>query len=90
MTVSPRTVEALCREGWDIVRVVDVLPVTAADEEVLELARRENRVVVTQDLDFSALVALQGFNRPSQDQLRHGCTVTIEDAVVRVRAVPIG
>jgi predicted nuclease of predicted toxin-antitoxin system len=32
---------------------------------ILELARNQNRVIVTQDLDFSTLLALSGFDRPS-------------------------
>jgi predicted nuclease of predicted toxin-antitoxin system len=70
MNLSPRTVEALQRQGWDIVRVSDLLPVTASDEEILELAQREGRVIVTQDLDFSALLALGDYSRPSLITLR--------------------
>jgi len=46
------------------------LPVNASDLEILDLARQEGRVVVTQDLDFSALLALEGYNRPSLITLR--------------------
>lgn len=37
----------------------------AEDIEILEFARRENRVVITQDLDFSSLLALGGYEKPS-------------------------
>ncbi|MBC7251051.1 MAG: DUF5615 family PIN-like protein, partial [Anaerolineae bacterium] len=47
-----------------------ILPVHASDQEILELARRQNRAVVTQDLDFSALLALGGYDRPSLVILR--------------------
>ena len=70
MNLSPLTVESLQREGWDIVRVSNLLPVDATDREILELARREDRVVVTQDLDFSALLALGGHRWPSLVTLR--------------------
>lgn len=70
MNISPKTITALQGHGWDIVRVSDLLPVHAPDADILELARRENRVVVTQDLDFSALVALAGLNQPSLVTLR--------------------
>jgi len=70
MNISPKTVEALQHQGWDIVRVSQLLPVNAPDQEILELARREDRVVVTQDLDFSALLALGGYDRPSLITLR--------------------
>jgi predicted nuclease of predicted toxin-antitoxin system len=71
--------------------------------------------VITQDLDFSALLALGKFNRPSlisirmsvsdpetisrkllrvlpemEKVLQEGCAITIEDAAVRVRKLPIG
>ncbi len=70
MNLSPLTVESLRREGWDIIRVSSLLPVDATDQEILELARREGRVLVTQDLDFSALLALGGHHQPSLLTLR--------------------
>ncbi len=53
-----------------MVRVSEVLPATASDSEILEFARREERVIVTQDLDFSTLLALGGYNQPSLITLR--------------------
>jgi predicted nuclease of predicted toxin-antitoxin system len=70
MNISPKTVVLLRERGWDIVRVPELLPVGATDEQVLERARVEGRVVVTQDLDFSALLALRGEDRPSLITLR--------------------
>jgi len=70
MNISPKTVEALRRQGWDIVRVSQFLPANAPDLEILDLARRENRAVVTQDLDFSTLLVLGGHDRPSVVTLR--------------------
>lgn len=70
MNISPKTVEALRQHGWDIVRISQFLPVNASDQEVLEFARREERTVITQDLDFSALLALGGYDRPSLITLR--------------------
>ncbi len=37
----------------------------AADSEILEFARQQNRIIVTQDLDFSFLLALTGYEKPS-------------------------
>lgn len=68
--ISPLTVVALQQQGYDILRVTEVLPATATDTEILELARIENRIVLTQDLDFSALVALSGYVQPSLVTLR--------------------
>jgi len=68
--ISPVTVAALKVQGYDIVRTTDVLPPTAADAEILEVARVENRVILTQDLDFSMLVALGNYGLPSLITLR--------------------
>ena len=114
MNISPKTVEALRQYGWDIIRVSQSLPVNASDQEILEYARQEDRIVITQDLDFSMLLALGGYNRPSlitlrlvvsdpdvvtcklleivprfEQILQEGCTLTIEDVVVRVHRLPI-
>jgi predicted nuclease of predicted toxin-antitoxin system len=68
--ISYLTVATLRQQGYDILRVADVLPATTPDSEILEFARAENRMVLTQDLDFSALVALGGFIQPSLVTLR--------------------
>ncbi|NES00317.1 MAG: hypothetical protein F6J86_42135 [Symploca sp. SIO1B1] len=70
MNISPQTVTFLQQQGWDIVRVAEVLPATTPDPEIMEFARREERVIVTQDLDFSTLLALGGYNQPSLITLR--------------------
>lgn len=70
MNISPKTVKALREEGWDIGRVSQFLPVNTSDQEILAFARQEDRVVITQDLDFSTLLALGGFDRPSLIILR--------------------
>jgi len=115
MNISPRTIEALRQQGWDIVRVSQVMPVDAPDREVLDFARKEGRVIVTQDLDFSTLLVLGGHDDPSLITLRlavsdpeaitrvllqslsriekaitEGSAVTIEDAAIRIRRLPIG
>jgi predicted nuclease of predicted toxin-antitoxin system len=74
MNISPQTVTALQQQGWDIIRVLDVLPASASDVEILNFARQENRVIVTHDLDFSMLVALSGYNQPSLITLRLSST----------------
>jgi predicted nuclease of predicted toxin-antitoxin system len=70
MNISPLTGAALDQAGWDILRVSDRLSKFATDPENLAYARQEGRVIVTQDLDFSALVALSGYSRPSLITLR--------------------
>jgi predicted nuclease of predicted toxin-antitoxin system len=68
--ISPVTVAILQKEGWDILRASAFVAATASDEELLVLARHERRVIVTQDLDFSALLALKGHSEPSLITLR--------------------
>ena len=70
MNISPLTVSALREVGWDIIRVSQVLPSNASDREILEFARSQERIVVTQDLDFSSLIALGGFDKPSLVTIR--------------------
>lgn len=114
MNLSPITVEDLRREGYDVIRVSDLLPADAPDSEILELARQREAVVITQDLDFSALLALSGYDRPSlitlrltntdphlvserlkqvfvqvEQRLNDGCAVTVDDANIRIRKLPI-
>ena len=68
--ISPRTVEFLRSLGHDAVRVSDALTPTAADVEIVAEADRDRRIVLTQDLDFSAIVALSGRATPSVISLR--------------------
>jgi len=70
MNVSPLTVAALATEGLDIVRVSSPLPPHASDNDILNLARQQERVVITQDIDFSTLLALGGHDQPSLVTLR--------------------
>ena len=65
MNLSPKVVTDLHQLDWDILRVSQVLPMNAEDSEILRFAREQNRVIITQDLDFSALLALGGYKKPS-------------------------
>ena len=70
MNISPLTVTALRRLGWDIVRVPEIMDSKSKDIAILTYAREHNRVVITQDLDFSSLLALGGYEKPSVINLR--------------------
>lgn len=65
MNISPITVAALTEVGWDTVRVSTPLSEDSSDEAILSYAAEKDRVVCTQDLDFSDLLALTGRDRPS-------------------------
>jgi predicted nuclease of predicted toxin-antitoxin system len=69
--ISPRTVTFLRELGHDVVRVgPDYLRSTASDADIVAEAITDERIIVTQDVDFSALVALSGSTRPSVVLLR--------------------
>ncbi len=60
LNIARRTVAFLRSLGHDVVRVDEVLAPTAEDAAIVTLARQDQRTVLTQDLDFSAIVALSG------------------------------
>ncbi len=67
----PRTAAALLREaGWDVQHVSERGMSQAADSAIIDLARMEQRMVVTLDADFHALLAVSGANRPSVLRIR--------------------
>jgi predicted nuclease of predicted toxin-antitoxin system len=70
--ISPLTVSELQQAGYDIDRVTDFLPATASDEEIITFAITVGAVIVTQDLDFSALIVQSGLAKPSVVSLRLG------------------
>ena len=70
MNISPITVETLRNDGWDIIRVSKVMDERSKDIDVLLYAQKQNRVVITQDLDFSEILALKGYAKPSLINLR--------------------
>lgn len=70
MHISPVTIRELKARGLDVIRVSDVLDCRAPDSQILAFARDHGRIVVTQDLDFSFLLAIGGRTGPSLITLR--------------------
>lgn len=67
----PRTAAALLQKaGWDVVHTFDAGLSRATDVELLEVARRERRTVVTLDADFHALLAVADATSPSVIRIR--------------------
>lgn len=54
-STGKRLAKLLENRGHDVVFVGDVAP-SASDEEVLEKAEKENRILITDDKDFGELV----------------------------------
>ena len=68
--ISPVSVAFLKSLGHDVVRVNEVLPTNATDDVIIEKARRDSRIILTQDLDFSRIIAIGGYTSPSLISLR--------------------
>lgn len=67
----PRSAVALLRQaGIDTMHVGDVGHAGADDTVILQLARADDRVVVTLDADFHTLLALSGAANPSVIRIR--------------------
>jgi predicted nuclease of predicted toxin-antitoxin system len=70
MNVSPRTVTFLKTQGYDAVRVSSIFPQNTPDIILLDYAREHEYIVLTNDLDFSDLIALNNHASPSVLTLR--------------------
>ena len=67
----PRTAALLLRQqNMDAVHVGDIGMASASDPEIIEIAARENRIIVTLDSDFHALLAMSGAIKPSVIRIR--------------------
>ena len=65
MGLSLSTVDALRSAGHDAVHLRDEGLIRLADADILEKAKREQRVVLTFDLDFGDLLAMGMHSFPS-------------------------
>jgi predicted nuclease of predicted toxin-antitoxin system len=72
MGISLRTVEWLREKGHDIVHLRDEGLQRLPDDEILEKARLESRVLLTVDLDFAQLLAMAQSSFPSVILFRLG------------------
>jgi len=85
MNLSPGWVEALSTHGIEAVHWSAVGQPNATDKDVMSWAAANRHLVLTHDLDFSALLAATGASTPSVIQLR-GNNVLPEAALKRVVA----
>ena len=72
MPLSPQLAAWLRQQGHDAVHISELGQCQASDTEILELARRETRVVLTADLDYPRLLALAHSGSPGLVLFRGG------------------
>ena len=98
--IPRETVDLLKKKGIDIVSVTDIAP-GLSDEEVLDLANKNDRIIITFDRDFGQLIfkhkrktkglILLRFNPDSPQQIAKrilqtlATKIKIEDTVVIVK-----
>jgi predicted nuclease of predicted toxin-antitoxin system len=70
MNLSPSWVDRLAHHGFDAVHWSTIGAATAPDDEILAWARQHTLAVVTNDLDFSAILAASAGSTPSVVQIR--------------------
>ena len=63
--LSPIVAQRLVEAGYDAIHVRDRGQQSAADIEFVDLATREERIVVSADTDFGTILALRQASRPS-------------------------
>ena len=86
--ISPKTVKDLSSKGYQIKRVTEFLELNAKDSQILDLAFKEKSTIITQDLDFSALLAKKGTSKPSVITLRVNNTKPSNITKILKRALP--
>jgi predicted nuclease of predicted toxin-antitoxin system len=70
MNLSPRWIDILSAAGFSAIHWSSVGAVTATDRDIMAWAAANDCVVVTHDLDFSAILAATHGAKPSVVQIR--------------------
>ena len=70
MNLSPRWVKALVDAGFEASHWSSLGPANASDADIMTFARARGYVVLTHDLDFSAILAATQGSKPSVAQIR--------------------
>jgi predicted nuclease of predicted toxin-antitoxin system len=70
MNLSPRLAGLLAEAGFPATHWSELGPVDAGDPEIMSYAKAHDLVVLTHDLDYSAILAATGADKPSVVQVR--------------------
>ena len=79
-------IQALRNAGHDVIDIAEVTP-GAADEQVLERAVNEKRVLITEDRDFGELVYARGRSTAGVILIRFHSSVRLAKATSVVEAI---
>jgi predicted nuclease of predicted toxin-antitoxin system len=72
MNLSPKWTEIFASHDIEAIHWSRVGAVNAVDLEIIEFAQANGYTILTHDLDFSAILAVNSWNKPSLIQLRTG------------------
>ena len=64
MPISPKIADYLRSLGHDAVHAFEIGKAKASDEELIDLAEKENRIIITMDLDFGTILFHAKKTRP--------------------------
>jgi predicted nuclease of predicted toxin-antitoxin system len=88
--LPPREADLLIAAGHDATHVRAYGMHASSDVNILDRARREDRVIISADTDFGAILASQAAARPSFILFREPNVLVAEDyAETLVRALPV-
>jgi predicted nuclease of predicted toxin-antitoxin system len=87
MNLSPSWVDRLARHGFETVHWSSIGAATAPDDEILAWARQHTLVLITNDLDFSAILAAGAGEGPSVVQLRTQDLLSDEAVSIVAKAI---
>ena len=84
MNLTPRWVGWLASSGIEAIHWSDIGPGNATDREIMAHARANGLILMTQDLDFGAILAVTQGAGPSVVQIRADIAIpeTVGNAVV--------
>ena len=87
MNLSPSRVERLVRHGFEAVHWSTIGAATAPDVELLTWANEHAFVLITNDLDFSAILAASAGTSPSVVQIRTQDLLSDEAVSIVAKAI---
>ncbi|MCP5246200.1 MAG: DUF5615 family PIN-like protein [Burkholderiales bacterium] len=70
MNLSPRWVDVLANAGIEAAHWASIGAYNASDSEIMAYAKTNDYIVLTHDLDFSAILAVTHGEKPSVVQIR--------------------